>query len=279
MVLLRTVSNHVFASSIFFFRSCCSCIYRRQSAAFQSASSCHHRSCCCSQVLQFSVYKIKPLSFLIFDRADLEKAREMFERAIAADAGGVSPVGVYGAYAKFLWATGGDRDTIIEFFEKACAGASAAEASCAADAAAAADVMASYASFMLTGSSATTAKGEQLLRASLTLQPRNATTLTRYAHFLMDVMGDAANAARLLDAAVKVDPFNAVAATSCALPPNPLFPFFFIFQTQFHLHSRRLLLLFPPRRRCDCCCGFRGVLRWKPAPAACVGSTSRISRC
>ncbi len=89
---------------------------------------------------------------------------------MAADAGGISPVGVYGAYAKFLWSTGGDRATIVELFEKACSGAFQADAACAADAAAAADVMASYASFLLTGGGAMTARGEQLLRASLTLQ-------------------------------------------------------------------------------------------------------------
>ena len=95
----------------------------------------------------------------------------MFQRAIAADAGRVSPVGVHGAYAKFLWSTGGDRATIVDLFEKACASASAVDASCAADVvAAAADVLASYASFLLTGGGAMTARGEQLLRASLTLQ-------------------------------------------------------------------------------------------------------------
>ena len=161
------------------------------------------------------LHLFKPICFT-HSRADIDKAREMFEKAIAASSGGVSPVGVYGAYAKFLWATGGDRAKVVEFFEKACAGASNADATCAADAAAAADVMASYASFLLAGGGAMTARGEQLLRASLTLQPRNATTLTRYAHFLMDFMGDTANAGRLLEAAVMVDPRNASAATSYA---------------------------------------------------------------
>jgi len=122
----------------------------------------------------------------------------MFERAMAASSGGVSPVGVYGAYAKFLWSTGGDRAKVVELFEKACAGAANADATCAADSAAAADVMASYASFLLAGGGAMTARGEQLLRASLTLQPRNATTLTRYAHFLIDFMGDTANAGSII---------------------------------------------------------------------------------
>ena len=94
----------------------------------------------------------------------------MFERAMAASSGGVSPVGVYGAYAKFLWATGGDRAKATDFFEKACAGAAAADAAVAADAAAAADVMATYASFLLVGGGVMTARCEQLLRASLTLQ-------------------------------------------------------------------------------------------------------------
>ena len=152
----------------------------------------------------------------MLSRADFDEAREMFERAMSASSGGVSPVGVYGAYAKFLWATGGDRSKIIDLFEKACLGASSGDAACVADAAAAADVMASYASFFLAGGGAMTARGEQLLRASLTLQPRNATTLTRYAHFLMDFMGDTANAGRLLEAAVSVDPHNASAATSYA---------------------------------------------------------------
>ena len=109
-------------------------------------------------------------SHAILFRADVEKARELFERAAAVNTGGISPVGVYGAYAKFLWATGGQRAVIIDMFEKACAAASTADAACVADAAAAADVMSSYASFLLTGGGAMTAKGEQLLRASLSLQ-------------------------------------------------------------------------------------------------------------
>ena len=89
---------------------------------------------------------------------------------MAASSGGVSPVGVYGAYAKFLWATGGDRAKATDLFEKACAGAAAADAAVAADAAAAADVMATYASFLLVGGGVMTSRCEQLLRASLTLQ-------------------------------------------------------------------------------------------------------------
>lgn len=108
--------------------------------------------------------------FKTMDRADVEKAREMFERAMAASSGGVSPVGVYGAYAKFLWSTGGDRAKVVDLFEKACVRASEADASSAADAAAAADVLASYASFLLVGGGAITARAEQMLRASLTLQ-------------------------------------------------------------------------------------------------------------
>ena len=103
-------------------------------------------------------------------RADVEKAREMFERAMAASSGGISPVGVYGAYAKFLWSTGGDRAKVVDLFEKACIRASEADASSAIDAAAAADVLASYASFLLVGGGAITARAEQMLRASLTLQ-------------------------------------------------------------------------------------------------------------
>jgi hypothetical protein len=103
-------------------------------------------------------------------RADVEKAREMFERAMAASSGGVSPVGVYGAYAKFLWSTGGDRAKVIELFENACIRAYEADASSAADSAAAADVLASYASFLLVGGGAITARAEQMLRMSLSLQ-------------------------------------------------------------------------------------------------------------
>jgi hypothetical protein len=151
---------------------------------------------------------------LTISRADIEKARALFEKAVAVGAGGVCPVAVYGPYAKFLWSTGGRREAVAQLFEKACAAASSVDSSSAADAAAAADVLASYASFILSGGGSMTTRAEQLLRASLTLQvcvmiplpfcrkimslllwrmvvrltevpqPRNATTLTRYAHVI-----------------------------------------------------------------------------------------------